>query len=384
MKASYVFVLLGLIAAATAEIYFQDSFHDLSKWVQSNNKDADGTNGKLELNHGKYHGDKNEDQGAKTSQDAHFYQYSAVFPEFSNKGKKLVIQYSVKHEQNIDCVGAYLKIGPKGIDQSNFNGDTQYNIMFGPDICGMTKKTHLIFNYKGTNHLIKSDIRTESDTNTHLYTLVLNSDNTYEVLIDGKSASKGNMKDDFDMLPSKEIKDPKAKKPSDWVDDKTIPDPEDHKPAGWDDIPSQVADPDAKKPDDWDDELDGEWEAPMIDNPDYEGEWKAKQIPNPAYKGEWVHPLIPNPDYLDDNELYAYPSTGYVGIEIWQVKAGTIFDNIIITDSMEAADKLGALTTKLQEAEKKEAEEARKQEDEERAKAAAAADEDEEDIKDEL
>jgi len=242
----------------------------------------------------------------------------------------------------------------------------------------------LIFNYKGTNHLIKSDIRTESDTNTHLYTLVLNSDNTYEVLIDGKSASKGNMKDDFDMLPSKEIKDPKAKKPSDWVDDKTIPDPEDHKPAGWDDIPSQVADPDAKKPDDWDDELDGEWEAPMIDNPDYEGEWKAKQIPNPAYKGEWVHPLIPNPDYLDDNELYAYPSTGYVGIEIWQVKAGTIFDNIIITDSMEAADKLGALTTKLQEAEKKEAEEARKQEDEERAKAAAAADEDEEDIKDEL
>ena len=27
----------------------------------------------------------------------------------------------------------------------------------------------------------------------------------------------------------------------------------------------------AKKPDDWDDEEDGEWEAPMIDNPEYKG-----------------------------------------------------------------------------------------------------------------
>ena len=35
------------------------------------------------------------------------------------------------------------------------------------------------------------------------------------------------------------------------------------------DKPQHIPDPDAKKPDDWDDEIDGEWEPPQIDNPDY-------------------------------------------------------------------------------------------------------------------
>ena len=39
------------------------------------------------------------------------------------------------------------------------------------------------------------------------------------------------------------------------------------------------------QPEDWDDEMDGEWEPPMIDNPEYKGEWKPRQIDNPAYKG---------------------------------------------------------------------------------------------------
>lgn len=30
--------------------------------------------------------------------------------------------------------------------------------------------------------------------------------------------------------------------------------------------------------------MDGEWEPPQIDNPEYKGEWKPKQIDNPAYK----------------------------------------------------------------------------------------------------
>jgi calreticulin len=125
----------------------------------------------------------------KTAQDARFYQISAKFPEFSNKGKTLVLQYSVKHEQNIDCGGGYLKLLPKGIDQSDFNGNSEYNIMFGPDICGTTKRTHVILNYKGTNHLVKKEVRAETDEFTHLYTLVLNPDNTYEVSL-LKSISK--------------------------------------------------------------------------------------------------------------------------------------------------------------------------------------------------
>lgn len=40
------------------------------------------------------------------------------------------------------------------------NGDSAYNLMFGPDICGPgTKKVHVIFNYKGKNLLVKKDIR---------------------------------------------------------------------------------------------------------------------------------------------------------------------------------------------------------------------------------
>jgi len=60
---------------------------------------------------------------------------------------------------------------------------------------------------------------------------------------------------------------------------------------------------------------------------------------NPAYKGEWIHPMNQNPDFVDDDTLYAYKSFAYVGIEDWQVKAGTFFDDILITDSIETAEE---------------------------------------------
>lgn len=63
-----------------------------------------------------------------------------------------------------------------------FGGDTPYSIMFGPDICGFsTRKTHVIFTYKGKNHLVKKDIKCETDQLTHVYTLRLMPNNTYEV-----------------------------------------------------------------------------------------------------------------------------------------------------------------------------------------------------------
>jgi hypothetical protein len=64
--------------------------------------------------------------GIQTSQDARFYAYTATFPKFSNKGKDLVLQYTVKHEQNIDCGGGYIKVLPSTVDQKEFNGDSQY------------------------------------------------------------------------------------------------------------------------------------------------------------------------------------------------------------------------------------------------------------------
>lgn len=66
-------------------------------------------------------------------------------------------------------------------EMESFGGDTPYSIMFGPDICGFsTRKVHVIFTYKGKNHLIKKDIKAESDQLTHIYTLVVKPDNTYK------------------------------------------------------------------------------------------------------------------------------------------------------------------------------------------------------------
>jgi len=382
MKSALV-IVIGLVALSAATTYFQEKFNSgwESRWVKSHNKEKEGTQGEWGWSAGKFYNDAEEDKGLQTTQDARFYQISAEFPEFSNEGKDLIVQYSVKHEQNIDCGGGYIKIHPAGVNQEDYNGDSEYNIMFGPDICGSsTRKTHLIFTNKGKNHLVKKEIRTETDTYTHLYTLVLHADNTYEVYIDGKEAQKGSLKEDFDILPHKEIKDPAASKPADWVDEKMIDDPSDVKPAGWDDIAREIADPDATKPDDWDDDLDGSWEAPQVPNPEWKGEWSAKKIDNPAYKGEWIHPLIANPDYYEDDNLYLFKSNKFVGFELWQVKSGTIFDNIIVTDSKSEADAFAKLTEATQAGEKamEEKENAAKRAEEE-ARAAESAGKEEDD-----
>merc|ERR1719285_40659 len=72
-----------------------------------------------------------------------------------------------------------------------------------------------------------------------------------------------------------------------------------------------IVDPDAEKPEDWDDEDDGPWEHPKIPNPDY------KEVNNPA------HRLAIN----------------FVGFDLWQVKSGTLFGDIILADSEEDLDK---------------------------------------------
>jgi calreticulin len=359
--------------------------------VYSDWKKSSGQAGEFKHTAGEWYGDAEADKGVQTSQDARFYDLSAKFPEFSNKGKDLVIQFSVKHTQKLDCGGGYLKIFPAGLDQEHMTGESAYNIMFGPDMCGTsTKKVHVIFSNKGKNHLIKKNIPCESDQLTHVYTLIVRPDNTYEVRIDGSKKESGSLADDWDILPPKKIKDPSQSKPSDWVDNPKMVDPSDVKPEGYDDIPKQIVDPDAKKPDSWDTDADGEWEAPMIDNPAYKGPWKPKMIDNPDYKGPWVHPEIDNPEYEPDDTLYSYDSFGAVGIDIWQVKAGSIFDNIIISDSVSEAEKFMADTYgKNKDAEKAafdaaekrrtEAEEAERKAAEEERKKSTAEEEEEED-----
>ena len=64
----------------------------------------------------------------------------------------------------------------------DFDGETPYTIMFGPDICGFsTKKVHTILTHNGDNHLINKEIECKTDETSHVYTLVLKPDNSYEV-----------------------------------------------------------------------------------------------------------------------------------------------------------------------------------------------------------
>ncbi len=346
---SYPIITLVVISIVFSGVLSEKSVHFLEKfedgeaykqrWVESTFKGAE--QGQFKLSHGKFYGDAQADIGLQTSQDARFYGLSAKFESFSNEGQSLVIQFSVKHEQKIDCGGGYVKLFSKDLDQKNMHGDSPYYIMFGPDICGFsTKKVHVIFNYKGQNLLVKKDIKCKDDELTHLYTLVLNPDNTYVVKIDNEKVESGKLEEDWDFLPPKRIPDPSASKPAEWEDNEKIDDPTDQKPADWD-KPEFISDPDATKPDDWDEEMDGEWQPPKINNPEYKGEWKPKQIDNPSYKGPWVHPEIDNPDYKPDENLYLYNDIGAIGFDLWQVKSGTIFDNVLITNSEPYAEEFG-------------------------------------------
>ncbi|KAL8222822.1 hypothetical protein R6Q57_020221 [Mikania cordata] len=364
--------LLLLFSTASAKVNFEERFEDgwENRWVKSDWKKDENMAGEWSYTSGKWNGDPN-DKGIQTSEDYRFYAISAEYPEFSNKDKTLVFQFSVKHEQRLDCGGGYMKLLSGDLDQKKFGGDTHtgylhmhirslnisclfscyyclefdingnYSIMFGPDICGYaTKKVHAILTYNGENKMIKKDVPCETDQLSHVYTFILRPDATYTILIDNVERQTGSLYSDWDLLPPKKIKDPEAKKPEDWDDKEFIPDPEDKKPEGYDDIPKEIPDPDAKKPEDWNDEEDGEWTVPTIPNPEYKGPWKAKKIKNPNYKGKWKAPMIDNPDFKDDPDLYVFPKLKYVGIELWQVKSGTLFDNVLICDDPEYAKQV--------------------------------------------
>jgi calreticulin len=335
-------------AVVLGKVYFEETFETdpfaENRWVHSDVKQESGEASKFEYSSGLWTFDESR-KGLRTPDDARFYIASSKLAEpFNNEGKDLVVQFNVKHEQKIDCGGGYLKLFPTSVDQATLSGDDAYAIMFGPDICGYsTKKVHAIFSHNGENLLKSEDVKTPDDVFTHTFRLVVHPDDTYALSVDGEEKAAGNLKDDFPFEQPKTIPDPEAEKPEDWVDQEQMDDPEDVKPEGYDDIPEKISDPDASKPEDWDDEEDGEWEAPLIRNPEFKGKWKPKRIKNPAFKGKWEAPQVPNPDHVEFSDVYKRGDIGYVGLEIWQVKAGTLFSDFILTDSVEEAD---AFTTR--------------------------------------
>lgn len=375
-------VIGALLSVCMGKVFFSEEFDSSweSRWVQTSKSDF----GKFVRSAGSWYTNEAVDQGIQTPTNSRSYAISAKFPAFNNKDKDLVIQFTVKNEQHLDCGGGYIKILPEGFDQPNFSGETPYLVMFGPDQCGSERRTHVLVPFNGKNFINNKRFKCESDNLTHLYTLILSPDNTFKFLIDNTEVNSGKIEEYFDILPPKEIDDPSAKKPEDWVDNPTLVDETDVKPDGWDDVPEFVLDESATKPEDWNDETDGEWKQPKKRNTEYRGEWRQKTIPNPDYKGPWVAPKIANPEYKENTELYQIGSAGGVGIEIWQVTAGSVFDNIFVGDNVEEAKEFAVRT--WGERKEKESDVKSKRDEEEAAKREAeraqqgVEDEEEEDL----
>ena len=131
---------------------------------------------------------KKEAHGMQASEDMKFHSISAPLDKkASTTDGTLVVQFTVKHEKKdyAFCGGGYIKLLPGKVDAKAFGGDTPYSIMFGPDLCGYdVSRIHVIFNFAGENLLKTEDVKLSYDDKnklTHLYTLVVKPDNTYEV-----------------------------------------------------------------------------------------------------------------------------------------------------------------------------------------------------------
>ena len=305
--------------------------------------------------------EENLDYGLKTSTNFSYYGISAKLDKpFYSHGKSLYIQFAVRLEQidGMDCGGAYLKLFPSKIDQKKLDGKTPYIFMFGPDICGAGKQfTQFILGYDKLKHKrkkvapnkyvhLRKKLHCETDKLTHLYTLIIKPDNTYEYKVDNSRVDGGYLEEDFDILPKEKIIDTNAKKPNDWEEDSMLPDPNHVMPPGYGKEPKFIPDPSKTKPVMWNDAEDGEWEPPLIINPSWQGDWEPKMIRNPNYKGSWTPPYVSNPEYDANEAEFVYDQCNpceYVGLDLWQVDAGTVFDDILITDSESDAESFAHL-----------------------------------------
>ncbi|CAD5177973.1 unnamed protein product [Musa acuminata subsp. malaccensis] len=406
-------LLLLLIASSLLQIWasdplFYESFDEPfeGRWIVAEKEDYKGL-----WEHSK--SDGHEDYGLLVSEKARKY---AIVKELDEpvilKDGTVVLQFEVRLQNGLECGGAYLKyLRPQGAGWSpkGFDNESPYTIMFGPDKCGSTNKVHFILQHKNpktgkfVEHHLKYPPSVPSDKLSHVYTAILKPDNELRILVDGEEKKKTNFfsADDLEpaLIPPKTIPDPDDKKPEDWDERAKIPDPDAVKPDDWDedapmeiedeeavkpegwldDEPEEVDDPEATKPEDWDEDEDGEWEAPKIDNPKCEsapgcGEWKRPLKRNPEYKGKWHAPLIDNPNYkgiwkpqeIDNPDYFELDKPDFepiaaIGIEIWTMQDGILFDNILITGDEKVAESYRSETWKPKyevEKEKQKAEDA--------------------------
>ncbi|KAJ2841452.1 hypothetical protein GGI22_007886, partial [Coemansia erecta] len=237
MRCSFALTTLAALASSVlGRVYYEETFsrpESIDKFKPSKARDDIGT---IKISNGKWYGSEEHAAGLQLVDDARFYAYTAKLKRpFNTKGKDFIVQFTVKYEQDIDCGGAYLKLLPPTLEPEKFDGDSEYEVMFGPDICGSTnRRVHAIINYNNTNNQIDKVIQPRGDQLSHQYTFWVKPDKTFEIRIDNKVQEEGKIEDFWKVLPDKQIPDPDAKKPEDWVDGPAmIEDSEDEKPEEW-------------------------------------------------------------------------------------------------------------------------------------------------------
>uniref|UniRef100_A0A2K6B3Z2 Calmegin n=1 Tax=Macaca nemestrina TaxID=9545 RepID=A0A2K6B3Z2_MACNE len=310
------------------EVYFAETFDSgrLAGWVLSKAK-KDDMDEEISIYDGRWEIEELKenqvpgDRGLVLKSRAKHHAISAVLAKpFIFADKPLIVQYEVNFQDGIDCGGAYIKLLADTDDLilENFYDRTSYIIMFGPDKCGEDYKLHFIFRHKHPKtgvfeekHAKPPDVDLKkffTDRKTHLYTLVMNPDDTFEVLVDQTVVNKGSLLEDVvpPINPPKEIEDPSDKKPEEWDERAKIPDPSAVKPEDWDESePAQIEDSSAVKP---------------------------AGCPR----------KIPNPDYFEDDHPFLLTSFSALGLELWSMTSDIYFDNFIICSEKEVADHWAA------------------------------------------
>jgi calreticulin len=334
-------VLLFLLSTVYMEERFDPGWE--KRWVKSQKSPPGKPFGRWQLTAGNTPGDPKIQRGLKTLDSHRHYCISGRFQRCwtkEDKGKPLVVQYTHKQDQPVICGGIYMKVLPDGLDQKRFTGGSPYSIMFGPDIChAHTHALKFLISRNGTNFNMNSRVDPNRDGHTHLLTLRLFGNASFSIYKDGDEIHYSTFKEDFDYEGPRFIMDPYDRKPADWDDKEWVIDLDDKKPDDWDDR-KLIQNETAVKPDEWNDELDGVWEPPMVPNPKFKGVWKPREVPNAGYMGIWRPRKIPNPDYSPDEDFGVFDDLCYVGIDILQDNAGSIFDNFLVTDNYTYAEEM--------------------------------------------
>lgn len=56
-------------------------------------------------------------------------------------------------------------------------------------------------------------------------------------------------------------------------------------------------------------------------------------------QGKWQPRSIPNPGYFEDPHPFRMSPVGAVGLELWSLTAGVLFDNILLSDDLNTAQR---------------------------------------------